>query len=84
MILQNTIQYASNTLRNNNIDSHLLDAELILADIIGVDKEFLTINNKICVSKKILKKYNFAIKRRLKREPVAYITGKKSFGVKVF
>ena len=79
MILQNTIQYASNTLRNNNIDSHLLDAELILADIIGVDKEFLTINNKICVSKKILKKYNFAIKRRLKREPVAYITGKKEF-----
>ena len=79
MILQNTIQYASNTLRNNNIDSNLLDAELILADIIGVDKEFLTINNKICVSKKILKKYNFAIKRRLKREPVAYITGKKEF-----
>jgi len=26
-----------------------------------------------------LKKYNFAIKRRIKREPVAYITGKKEF-----
>ena len=29
--------------------------------------------------KKIMEKYDVAIKRRIKREPIAYITGKKEF-----
>ena len=48
-------------------------------DIMGVTKEFLLVNNHINISKNIIKKYNLAIKRRINREPVAYITGKREF-----
>ena len=44
-----------------------------------VTREFLIINNQLNISKNIIKKYNFAINRRVNREPIAYITGKKEF-----
>jgi len=79
MILENTIKQASQILKSHHIISHELDAEIILSDIMGVTKEFLIVNNNINISKNIIKKYNFAIKRRINREPVAYIAGKKEF-----
>jgi len=84
MILENTIKKASQILKNHNIISHELDAEIILCDIMGVTKEFLITNNHINVSKEIIKKYNSAINRRINKEPVAYITGKKEFWSKNF
>ena len=79
MILENTIKQASQLLKSHNIASYALDAEIILSDIMGVTREFLIINNHASISKNIIKKYKFAIKRRINREPVAYITGKKEF-----
>ena len=79
MNLENTIKEASNKLKNNNISSHVLDAQIILADIMGLKRESLIINDKINISEDILKKYNIAIKRRINNEPIAYITGKKEF-----
>ena len=79
MILEEVIKQASNQLKKENINSHQLDAELILSDIMGVSREFLILNSEFIIKKNILTKYNFAILRRTKREPVAYITGKKEF-----
>ncbi len=79
MILEKVVTQASNLLKKNNIDSHQLDAEVILSDIMGVSREFLILNNEKIINKNTLKKYNFAIERRVKREPVAYIVGKKEF-----
>jgi len=79
MILENTIKSASKILKNNNIHSHELDAEIILSNIMGVTREFLIINNNFKVSKNIISKFNFAISRRVKKEPVAYIIGQKEF-----
>ena len=79
MILENTIKQASQFLKNNNIISHELDAQIILSNIMGCTKEFLIVNNHINISKKICEKYNHAINRRIKKEPVAYIIGKKEF-----
>jgi release factor glutamine methyltransferase len=79
MILENTIREAAKILKVNNIESHKLDAEVIMSNIMNVDREFLIINNNLNISKDIIKKYNLAIKRRIKSEPVAYITGKKEF-----
>ena len=45
-------------LKYNTIISYLLDAEIILADILGVERESLITNNKVKVSKKVLLKYN--------------------------
>ena len=84
MILEHTINKGSQFLKKQNISSHELDAEIILSDIMGVTREFLIINYHENISKKIIKKYDLAIKRRIKREPVAYITGKKEFRSKDF
>ena len=79
MNLENTINKASQILKNHNIHSHELDAQIILSDIMGIKREFLITNNEINISKKVIEKYDNAIKRRIKREPVAYIIGKKEF-----
>tara|TARA_B100001013_G_scaffold326126_1_gene238552 strand:- start:1199 stop:2047 length:849 start_codon:yes stop_codon:yes gene_type:complete len=79
MILENTVKQASQLLKSHNISSHELDAQIILSDILGVTKEFLVTNDKINISKKITQQYSKAIKRRINREPVAYIIGKKEF-----
>ena len=79
MNLENTIKEASNKLKNNNITSHELDAQIILADIMGFKRELLIINDKINISEDIREKYNIAINRRINNEPVAYIIGKKEF-----
>jgi release factor glutamine methyltransferase len=84
MILEKTIEKASKILKNYNINSHLLDAQVILSDIMNVEKEYLITNNKIIISNKIKKNYDKAIKRRTKNEPVAYIIGKKEFWSKNF
>ena len=79
MILGQTIKKASQILKNHNVHTHELDAQIILSDIMGVTREFLITNDYLAVSKRIKKKYDNAIKRRTKKEPVAYIIGKKEF-----
>jgi len=79
MILENTIKQASQLLKNKNIISHELDAQVILSDIMGVKRDFFIANSHINVSINTIKKFNYAIKRRINREPVAYIIGKKEF-----
>ena len=79
MILENTIKQASQLLKNQNIISHELDVQVILSDIMGVARDFFIANGHISVSKNTIKKFNHAIKRRMNREPVAYIIGKKEF-----
>ena len=84
MNLENIIKKASQILKNNCVYSHELDAQIILADIMGVKREYLITNDQINISEKIIKKYDIAIRRRINREPVAYITGKKEFWNKDF
>ena len=79
MILENSINQASQFLKNHNISSYELDAEIILSNIMKVTREFLIVNNHLNISKSIIKKYNLAINRRINREPIAYIIGKKEF-----
>ena len=79
MNLENTVKKASQILKNHNIYSHELDAQLILSDIMKVKRESLITNNEVVISEKIMEKYDIAIRRRIKREPIAYITGKKEF-----
>ena len=79
MILENTIKQASQLLKNKNIISHELDAQVILSDIMGVTRDFFRTNGHINISKNTIEKFSHAIKRRINREPVAYIIGKKEF-----
>ena len=79
MNLEDIIKRGSELLKNQNIHSHELDAEIILSNVMEVKREFLITNNQIVVSKKDAEKYYNAIKRRIKNEPIAHIIGKKEF-----
>ena len=47
MILEKIIKKASNTLKNYNIHSHELDAQLILSEIMKVERELLITNSDV-------------------------------------
>ena len=79
MNLDKIIKQGSTILKNHNVNSYELDAQLILSDIVNIEREFLIANGEAIVSKDSIKKYVAAIKRRSKKEPVAYIIGKKEF-----
>ena len=79
MTSEQTINKASQILKNYNIQSYELDAQILLSEIMRVKREYLITNNKITISKGIMKKYDIAIKRRIKNEPIAHIIGKKEF-----
>ena len=79
MNVEYTLKKASQILKKNNVNTHYLDAQIILSDIMGISREMLVTNDKKNISKKIIYKYNQAIKRRAKSEPVAYITKSKEF-----
>ena len=79
MILENTINESSKALKDHNIESHNLDAQILLSEIMGIPREFLILRSKTHITKEVRQKYYNAIKRRIKNEPIAYITGKREF-----
>lgn len=79
MIIEKIINNASKILKKNNIISHELDAQIILSNILKVNKETLITNNENIIPSNVIRKYQTAIERRIKNEPVAYIIGKKEF-----
>ncbi len=79
MTLENIIKRASQKLKSFDIQSCNLDAEIILSNVLGTTRESLITKNKINISTEDVKKYDIAIERRTKNEPVAYILGKKEF-----
>ena len=54
MNLENTVKKASQILKNHNIHSHELDAQIMLSDIMGIKREFLITNNETNISKKVI------------------------------
>ena len=72
------LEFGSNILRSKKIISHRIDSEVILSYILKISREKLLIKeDKICNENII--KFKSLISRRLKQEPVAYITERKEF-----
>ena len=78
-MLDKIIKQASDTLKRHSISTHELDSQLILSNIMNTRMENLITNTKLTISAKNTAKYKNAIKRRSKKEPVAYILGHKEF-----
>lgn len=57
-----------------------LDAEVLLADALGVARERLLIDRELTVAGPSVRAFQNAVRRRaVEREPVAYITGRRGF-----
>ena len=61
------------------VENPNLDAKIIFKHILSVDNEQFELYKKNEISSKITKSYFELIDRRIKREPIAYITNKQSF-----
>ena len=73
------LQKAGEFLHEKGSPSPRLDAEVLLADVLGMQRIELYANYDRPLVKKELDAYRQVIARRGKLEPVAYITGKKEF-----
>jgi release factor glutamine methyltransferase len=66
-------------LRAASIDTPRLDAEVLLADVLGVSRADLVVGD-LTVEGPAIRRFQDAVRRRaVGREPVAYITGRRGF-----
>jgi release factor glutamine methyltransferase len=83
-IIKDLLEVTAEYLKNKDIDSPRLCAEILLAYQLKTTRIKLYLNFDQPVSEKDLNEYRSLIQRRLKREPVQYITGVQEFWSKEF
>lgn len=66
-------------LQRAGVDTPRLDAELLLADLLGVGRAYLYAHPEEEVAAHILQEWQKRLERRARREPLAYILGKAGF-----
>ena len=79
MIVDSLIKQGSKILKKQNIDSHQIDAELLLSKAIRKERAFLLTNDEYKVSQKETSDYLNFISRRKHHEPMSYIIKRKEF-----
>ena len=70
---------AGDALAAAGVDSPRLDAELLLAEATGRDRALLAADPDAGVESDAARRFGAMVRRRVKREPVAYILGRKGF-----
>ena len=79
MKISELIQSAVEQLKTAGIETAKLDAMILLGKVLGKERGYLIAHGNKEISAKQLKEFQKLLRRRLKREPVAQITGKKEF-----
>ena len=70
---------ATDALAAAGVDSPRLDAELLLAEAMGADRSALAASPEAGVDAVAARSFGAMVRRRVGREPVAYILGRKGF-----
>jgi release factor glutamine methyltransferase len=73
------LEWTADYFREQGIDSARLDAELLLSDLLELDRVGLYLQYDRPLNADELKAYRALIKRRAAREPIAYILGQREF-----
>ncbi|MDO9399572.1 MAG: peptide chain release factor N(5)-glutamine methyltransferase [bacterium] len=79
MTLKQILQENILKLKLKKIKNPHLEAELLLSNILKKPREFLLTHNEYKLAKSQITKYQSLINRRIKGEPIAYLTGHKEF-----
>ena len=79
MNYRNIIIKGTSILKKNSILTAGIDAELLLSKTVKKSRESILLNLEEKLNFREIKNYNRLIKRRKKKEPLCYITGKKFF-----
>ncbi|MGH2881672.1 MAG: peptide chain release factor N(5)-glutamine methyltransferase, partial [Solirubrobacteraceae bacterium] len=77
--IADALREATSILAGAGCDTPRLDAELLLAAVLDVDRSRLVIDAQAELSDDALARFDAFVTRRSAREPVAYILGRKAF-----
>lgn len=78
-MIREALAASLDALRAAGIEDPRLDAELLLAEATGWDRAALAANPERQLSPASARRFGEMVRRRLRREPVAYILGRKGF-----
>ena len=79
MNIRKTLESAHDKLREKDIASFQLDAQLLLSHVLGKSREFLLANPEYVLTSRETTKFERCISRRIDREPICYITNSIEF-----
>lgn len=79
MTIDQWLYQAANSLEQSGIDSHRLDAEVLLADVLERDRVHLHAHGEDTLTAEQLAVADTLLQRRRQRIPIAYILGHKEF-----
>ena len=77
--LLDTVAWTASYFKDKDVDSPRLTAEILMCHCLGMDRVSLYMEFDRPLNPGELARYKALIQRRVQREPVAYITGKKGF-----
>ena len=77
--IQEQLKRGSKFLKENFINTYKIDSELLLGKVLNKGREYLFLNFKQNLSKELIYNFESLLKRRKKKEPVAYILNYKEF-----
>jgi release factor glutamine methyltransferase len=78
-LIREALTASTDALRAAGIDEPRLDAELLLAEAIGLDRAQLVADPEAEIPPPAGRRFGEMVRRRLRREPVAYILGRRGF-----
>lgn len=73
------LRWAAEDFARRGLSSPRLDAELLLGEVLGVDRVRLILDSQKPLREEELARYRELIKRRRRGEPIAYIRGEREF-----
>lgn len=79
MLASEVLQQAANRLRNEGVDSPRLDADLLLAHVLDVNRAGILARPDRILTPKELTRFRDLVARRSEREPLAYVLGYREF-----
>lgn len=77
--IREAISWAVRSLSGANCESPRLDAELLLAQVLGLSRADLHIHFDEALGETALQRFGELVRRRAAREPLAYILGRRAF-----
>ena len=79
MNIEKAIKEASTNLKKKKIKTALLDCEILMSKALNKDKKFIILNSDKEINENDYKNFKKLVSCRLKKKPIAYLIGKKSF-----
>ena len=79
MTARDAVGAAVDALTAAGVDTPRLDAEVLIADALGVDRSALILDESLAIPPPAARLIGERVRRRVAREPVAYILGVKGF-----